>query len=254
MLDGEGGGEVRITACTPLDHSFLEYATGPRARTLLALSREWWTRPEASGIRYEDLCANVAGELEALVAKLSPPRAPLEQVARAHTLDRLRGSTPNQHFWQGRPGHWRTLLPADVANALAEAHHESFELFGYELDPDPKLGRAEALRNWSRMAEPAKAGPSDWFAAVRATDADDIRRLRAERFTVQARLDKEKTAGARIEGSASGRLRPADAEASATALAASPSFRYTAPFRFLARLIRSAGRPTSNEVSRPEET
>jgi hypothetical protein len=89
-LDGEGGDEVGITTCTPLDPAFLEYATGPRARTLLALSREWWTRPETSKIKYEDLCANAAGELQALVAKLSPPRAPLEQVVRAHTLDRLR--------------------------------------------------------------------------------------------------------------------------------------------------------------------
>jgi hypothetical protein len=246
-LDGEAGDEMGITTCTPLDPSFLEYATGPRARTLLALSREWWIRPEASKIRYEDLCANAAGELQALVAKLSPPRAPLEQVVRAHTLDRLRGSTPNQHFWQGHPGHWRTLLPADVANRLAEAHHESFELFGYELDPDPKLGRAEALRNWRRMAEPAKAGPSDWFAAVRATDAEDIRRLRAERFAVQARLNEERPARTRIEEGAA-------AEASATAVASSRSLRDTGPFRFLARLIRGAGRPTSNEVSRPEET
>jgi hypothetical protein len=57
----------------------------------------------------------------------------------------------------------------------------------------------EALGNWNRMAQPAKAGPSDWLAAVRATDAEDIRRLRADCLALQARLNEERAARTRIE-------------------------------------------------------
>jgi Sulfotransferase domain len=244
-LDGEGGDETAIARSNPVDPAFLEYATGPRARTLLGLSREWWTRPEALKVRYEDLCANVAEELQALVAQISAPRASLERVARAHTLARLRRSSLNQHFWQGRPGHWRTLLPADVAEELADAHHASFELFGYDLDADPKLDTAAALRNWRRIARPASAEPRDWISDARATDARDIRALRVERFAVQALLNEEREISNRLRAERDELRR----QAAASTRASSGSFRYTAPLRFLVRLGRHARRPTWKELA-----
>jgi hypothetical protein len=245
-LDGEGGDETAIARSNPVDPAFLEYATGPRARTLLGLSREWWTRPDALKVRYEDLCANVAGELQALVAQISAPRASLEHVARVHTLGGLRRSTSNQHFWQGRPGHWRTMLTADVAEELADAHHASFELFGYDLDPDPKLDTAAALRNWRRIARPVNGEPRDWISDARATDARDIRALRGERFAVQALLNEERKISNRLRAERDALRR----QAAASTRASSGSFRYTAPLRFLVRLGRRARRPTWKELRR----
>ena len=74
-----------------------------------------------------------------------------------------------------------------MALRFLQQRRRSATVRGDELDPDPKLDAAEALANWTAMAQPADAGPSDWLAAARATDAEDIRRLRAERFTLLAR-------------------------------------------------------------------
>jgi sulfotransferase family protein len=250
-LDGEGGDETAIASCNPLDPAFLEYATGRRAQILLGLSREWWTRPETLKVRYEDLCANVAGALQALAAQIGPPRAPLEHVAGTHTLVHLRRSTSDQHVWQGRPGHWRTLLPAGVAQALAEAHRESIELFGYDLEPDPELDMSAALENWRRIERPGDGEPRDWLSDVRATDARDIRALRKEHFALQAALDQERAVSNRLRAELDA-LRRRAAAPTGVAPPSARSPRYAAPLQFLARLARGAGRRTSKKLRRAQ--
>jgi hypothetical protein len=55
------------------------------------------------------------------------------------------------HFWQGRPGHWKSLLTAHVARRIAAAHPEMFQALGYKCDPDFKLTPAQADLNWYRL-------------------------------------------------------------------------------------------------------
>jgi hypothetical protein len=308
-LAEERGEEVAIAGCNPLEPAFLRYATGARAQTLLGLSREWWALPDVFRLRYEDLCADTAGALEPLIARISPPRAVVEDVVAAHTLGELRRSISRHHFWQGRPGHWRALLPVDRAKRIAEAHQDSFDLFAYELDPDSELDATTALRNWERIASSPSNAAVDGLEAARATDAREILGLRAERYALLAELGKERTARHGSEAEAdrlrdqvaalgeslerlqaehvdsvrrreaseheaeslraevqwresiqtrledelewrkqtadhlaeeldSARVRAEAADAAATALLASRSFRYTAPFRSIGRLFR----------------
>jgi hypothetical protein len=216
-LAGEGGDEISIVGSSPLDSAFLEYATGPRAKALLGLSREWWVQPDAVRLTYEALCGDVVGVLEPVLAQIARPKKSIEKAAAAHTLDHLRRTISSHHFWRGRPGHWRTLLTQAESATIAEAHRESFELFGYELDPDPDLDEATARSNWSRIAGPLNDVPHDSFRAVRATDAAEIRGLRAERFALLAELAKERAARRSSEATVNRLHQEAEAQAKSLA-------------------------------------
>lgn len=134
-LDGEHGDENAILGADPASPEFLEYATGARARALLSITAEWWRHADAR-VRYEDLVADAPGTLERLVATLGGQ--PAVSPAQAATLVRfadLKREASNAHFWQGRPGLWRHLMPADVAFAVAAAHPGATG-FGYAVTPN----------------------------------------------------------------------------------------------------------------------
>ena len=48
-LDGLAGDERVLDGASPLDSSFLNYATGDRARALLDVGVQWWSAPDAMG-------------------------------------------------------------------------------------------------------------------------------------------------------------------------------------------------------------
>jgi hypothetical protein len=201
-LEDEPGDELGLIHASPLDEVFAEYAVGRRAQALLRISCQWWSQAEAVRVRYEHLCDRPENVLEAL-GGLS--RANVGDVVANHTLDRLRQVFPGQHFWQGSPGHWRSLLPPVVARMIAEAHPQSFELLGYACDPDPQLTSEGAEENWLRIAKPATLKARDRAAAVRATNARDIKHLRADRFAL-LKLVERKTGpedGAAVSSSSS---------------------------------------------------
>lgn len=149
-LGSEGGDESAILGATPRSAAFLEYATGPRARALLAVSREWWSAPGCLRVRYEDLVREPAAELgrAAIALGLDGRGSGLAGAVAANTLAVARASAPNQHFWQGRPGLWKLLLPAAEARRIAAAHAGSFATLGYADDPDDALDPAAADANW----------------------------------------------------------------------------------------------------------
>ena len=66
----------------------------------------------------------------------------------ANSLEKLRATSHNQHFWQGRPGLWKALLPAKEARRIARAHPTVFQGGGYECDPDESLDHCRADANW----------------------------------------------------------------------------------------------------------
>ncbi|HVU76492.1 MAG TPA: hypothetical protein VHC67_02845 [Gaiellaceae bacterium] len=157
-LDAEEGDESAIIGSEPTSEAFLAYATGPRARALLSVSPGWWARADFA-VRYEELVASPERELARLAAALGVPTAvsPAEAVEQV-TFARLAREASNTHFWQGRAGHWRELLPAEEARAIARAHDELLVRFGYAVDPDPALTREVARARWLERATPVGAG------------------------------------------------------------------------------------------------
>ncbi|WP_254053385.1 sulfotransferase domain-containing protein [Singulisphaera sp. GP187] len=160
-LEGMAGDEWPIFHVSPQSEAFLEYATSPRAQALLAVSAQWWTAPGCHQIRYETLVDNPLQTLTQLAKKLGvAPSVPFEESVEANKLDRLQSTerqrvdAPARHFWQGKPGLWRSLLSADAARRIAEVHHEVFVKLGYSCKPDPGMDDSTATRNWLSLREP----------------------------------------------------------------------------------------------------
>ncbi|GIW85769.1 MAG: hypothetical protein KatS3mg108_0093 [Isosphaeraceae bacterium] len=154
-LLGLAGDESILWGAWPRHPVFLEYAASPRAAALLAVSREWAADPEAVVVRYEAFVADPAGALADAVARIGPARAAdLADVAARHTMAEQRRRHVNNHFWMGRPGLWRELLPAPEAAQLAAACQASLTAFGYQADPDPALMPADADRRWRSLVGP----------------------------------------------------------------------------------------------------
>jgi hypothetical protein len=147
-LLGAGGSEADIYGAMPRSRTFVEYAKGPRAAELLAVTPDWWGQPGVVGVRYEDLVADTAAELRRLEAEFGPVRCGLvTEAVEACALGKMRQRSTNSHFWQGRPGLWRHLLPAAEAHEIAAALPD----LGYPIDPDPDLDALTADRNWVRL-------------------------------------------------------------------------------------------------------
>ena len=152
-LESEGGNERSIYGAMPRSTAFLEYAAGPRATALLCVSREWWTLPGCLRVRYEDLVADPHTVLARLVdglgvATCCSPDAALA----ATTIAKLRNLTGSpHHFWQGRPGLWKRLLPVPEAHALAKAQPAAFSALEYACDPDSNLRAGQADANWIEL-------------------------------------------------------------------------------------------------------
>jgi hypothetical protein len=150
-LAGEAGDEAPLHGAMPGSASFLDYARGQRARALLSISPQWWEAPGAVRLRYEDLVAQPVAVLQRLVPAVGAGRARgslAEAVADSSLVSLRRRSRGRHHFWQGRPGHWKRLLVAEVAQAIAAVHAGVFQRFGYVCDPDPQLSRSQADAHW----------------------------------------------------------------------------------------------------------
>ena len=160
-LDGALGDERSIIGAAPSSDAFLAYSASRRAQALINVSPQWWEHALVS-IRYEDLVADPTHELERIVeavgaaAVLSPQR-----VTGTVTFGSLQTEASNRHFWQGKPNHWRELLPPDVATELARPHARVIRRLGYDVQPDPYLGPEEAFKRWHAKvgARPAPSSP-----------------------------------------------------------------------------------------------
>ena len=153
-LGGWSGSEITIREATPRSRTFLDYATGPRARDLLAVSSDWWNRPGVVRTRYEEFVSNPTQELARAVGRFGTATADLDAVVEAHAIGNLRPQVTNHHFWQGRPGLWRSLLTRTEVTELTAAHATSLSTFGYSADADPTLTSEAADRNWATVVAP----------------------------------------------------------------------------------------------------
>lgn len=151
-LLGAGGSEAEIYSAMPRSRAFVEYAKGPRAAELLAVTPDWWGQSDVVGLRYEDCVRDADAELVRLEAAFGPVRAPSRQaVIEACSLGQLRQGAINNHFWKGSPGLWRHLLSASDAQEIATVMPDAFDRFDYTSEPDSHLSDLEADRNWVRL-------------------------------------------------------------------------------------------------------
>jgi hypothetical protein len=157
--DGCTKGPADCMACailgqTPRSAAFLDYACGWPAETILGYTRDWWPAPGVARARFEDLVADPHAALGRLVAAIGlEPRRPIAEAVRDYDMHRRRGfhDVWHYHFGQGRPGLWRSLLPADVARRIAAANRGAFDELGYACDPDEALTDHQADRNWFEL-------------------------------------------------------------------------------------------------------
>ena len=153
-LEGAGGNERCLYGAMPTSAAFADYVAGPRAAELLAVTGEWYGQPGVTSLRYEDLVANPATALASLIPVLGPPTGDsFEQAIRETSLASLRKLTGNHaHFWQGRAGQWRELLPADVVTKLVASIGPAMEASGDAASGDPALTASAADARWVAIA------------------------------------------------------------------------------------------------------
>lgn len=152
-LGGADGDERALVGADPTSDAFRAYALSDRARSLLGVTPAWWASERRTArIRYEDLVDAPAAWLRRLAEELAlEPVRDLDDVVAANTLDALRAETGSAHFWRGRPGSWRALLPAPTALEIAAAHGRALTVCGYETEPDPSLSVEEARERWRAL-------------------------------------------------------------------------------------------------------
>lgn len=134
-LSGRGGDESSIHGKDAGSEEFHAYATGPRAATLLSVTPQWWHQPDGLQVRYEALVQDPRAALQAVMDRYGPPLKPFDEVLPALTIDKLRLTTTNNHFWKGSPGHWQALMPQELVQAAGQAHAQVFEALGYDWQP-----------------------------------------------------------------------------------------------------------------------
>jgi hypothetical protein len=150
-LFGEGGDEVAIRGLDPNHPAFLDYARGPRAEALLAVSPAWSRAPGAIPVRYEDLVNNPLPTLERLAQAIGQqPVVDWATALERNTKDELRKSHGFGHIWKGRPGLWRSLLTVESVEILSEVLGL---LLDRPADADPSLTPEQALATWKSLNE-----------------------------------------------------------------------------------------------------
>lgn len=155
-LQGEGGGEQAILGMAPTSAAFLNYACGPRARALLNVTCQWWQNPNCGRVRYEDLVAEPEKTLQRVLETLGwPGRCSVAEALAANSMTNLRQrfAEREHHFWQGRPGLWRELLPAVAAERIFRTHADLFTGLGYDCVANPTLTEEVAHDRWLALLQ-----------------------------------------------------------------------------------------------------
>ncbi|MFO0876914.1 MAG: sulfotransferase domain-containing protein [Gemmataceae bacterium] len=154
-LEGESGNEQELLLALPNSKEFLGYACGSRAKTLLQVSLEWWNQTGCIHLRYEDLVADTGKELRRIVDFLEwkPDLASVHDVVEQCSMESLRKTASNNHFWKGKPGGWRLWLTAQTTQAIARAHPDVFERLGYDAQANPSLRAETANSEWLKLVQ-----------------------------------------------------------------------------------------------------
>ncbi|HUG68351.1 MAG TPA: hypothetical protein VMM76_11400 [Pirellulaceae bacterium] len=119
---------------------------------LIAASANWAETENCLSIKYESLVDDAEVELKRVTDQLLPASAEVISAAVvANSLTRLRSCVQNQHFWQGQPGIWKTLLPSAVAQDIERHHASAFATMGYASVREQSVSSSEADANWTAL-------------------------------------------------------------------------------------------------------
>jgi hypothetical protein len=152
-LLSDQGNERSIWAATPRSRTFIDYCRSSRAHALLGVTCDHWGQPGVLSLKYEDLVADPPAVLAAVEDAVGPRRvADLEPILNDLSIGNLRKTTLNNHFWKGKPGLWRELIPAAEAAEIADGLRPVLDRLGYAVDPDPATDAGSADRAWNRYA------------------------------------------------------------------------------------------------------
>ncbi|MCW2746818.1 MAG: methyltransferase, FkbM family domain protein [Mycobacterium sp.] len=133
-LVGEGGDERSLVGADPNSDAFLEYATGPRARALLAVTPSWWEDERTVRVRYEDVTGDPARAFQGLAAQLELPWSEaLTEAVEVNTPARLSALSGGVHVWRASAGAHAELLTPEHSRLLTAAHEQVFRRLGYSL-------------------------------------------------------------------------------------------------------------------------
>jgi hypothetical protein len=153
-LLGMAGDETAIHGAGPFDQAFTDYATGPRAQALLSVTPDWWCDDEGIKFRYEDLVAATAPVLVQASEGLGPFVEDVAAVISSQSLQSLRATSVNEHFWQGTPGLWKRLLTQVQAESIARVHQGVLMRLGYDLDQPQWPSEEQVASAWATLASP----------------------------------------------------------------------------------------------------
>jgi hypothetical protein len=153
-LQGPSCSACAILDAKPRDPAFLDYCCLHEGLLILSHSPAWWPVPGVHRVRYEALVDQPHEALGALVADLGlDVRKTVDEAVKDYNMERLRSmrGAMHYHYWQGRPGLWRAMLPAAEAHRIAATHAEVFSTLGYVCDPDESLTDLQADLNWFQI-------------------------------------------------------------------------------------------------------
>jgi hypothetical protein len=150
-LEGEQGDESCLIGKSPSSEAFSTYAVSPRAASLFAVSHEWSKEPNTIRVRYEDLVHNTKSTLTTIFDVLGRPNYDIDTVISEFSLEKLRPTASNRHFWKGEPGLWKKLIPRSVATDIYNAHSAFFEAMHHDIDGSVELSRDEVDQLWSTL-------------------------------------------------------------------------------------------------------
>jgi hypothetical protein len=169
-LQPEVAGEQLLRGATPNDEVFLEWAQGPTAAGLLAMTPAWWRDEDTIQVRYEQLCAAPAATLRAIAGTgLRLPNGDLSvgdeerEVLDARICQAVEMKAP-EHPEPSRgvqarpasPGRWEQLLLASSVERLVAAHPEIWDELGYPVATSRLTDRRAAQHVWQLSADEAQ--------------------------------------------------------------------------------------------------
>jgi hypothetical protein len=153
-LNGESGDEVLIRGKSPCSREFMDYALSQRAFALLSVSNEWKDYPGAIVIKYEDLVSDTEKALYKITRELAQPPRSIAEVIDSNRIEKLRVTTDNGHFWQGKPGLWKILIPSETVGKIAAGQKSLLSQLGYDFQAnDTDLNADEAENFWKLLCQ-----------------------------------------------------------------------------------------------------
>lgn len=150
---GIAGDEREIVDASPNDEVFIRYCQSQRARVLLGVSASWVDPPGVVSIRYEDVVEDPIRSFTDLIAAIEPVgHESIMRAVNSNSMEALRATSTNNHFWMGRPGLWRSLMVRETVERIAPALERELSMLGYAALPDETLSLSDADAIWRMFA------------------------------------------------------------------------------------------------------